>query len=89
MIETDSQILGRLLGLQGARMSPERAQLLLSVRLPRADVRKIEQLGEKSSAGTLTPAEKRQYAAYVRAMDVLGILQSRARLVLKKLGKTG
>ena len=87
--ETDTQILGRLLDLEGKRLSPEKAQLVLSMKFSPADRRRIEELGEKSNEGTLSRQEKELYAAYVRVTDFLGILQSRARKALRKLEKAG
>jgi hypothetical protein len=87
--ETDTQILGRLLELEGKRFSREKAQLVLSMKFSPADLRRIEELGDKSNEGTLTRREKELYAAYVRVTDFLGILQSRARRALRKLEKAG
>jgi hypothetical protein len=87
--ETDTQILGRLLELEGKRFSREKAQLVLSMKFSPSDLRRIEELGDKSNEGTLTRQEKELYAAYVRVTDFLGILQSRARRALRKLEKAG
>ena len=86
---SDSEILSRLLELEGARLSPEKAQMVLSVALTPEDHERLEELGEKANEGVLTEAEREQYDAYkVRVIDLLAILQSRARMTLKKLGKT-
>jgi len=87
--ETDLQILGRLLAVDGKRVSPENARLLLAVKFSAKDRAKIEELGEKSNEGTLTRDEKELYSAYVRVIDLLAALQSRARLALSKIGKAG
>jgi hypothetical protein len=87
--ETDLQILGRLLALDGKRVSPENARLVLAMKFPAKDRAKIEELGEKANEGTLTADEKKLYSAYVRVIDLLAVLQSRARLALTKLGKAG
>jgi len=86
--QSDSEILSRLLELEGTRLSPEKAQMVLSVALSPEDVERLEELGERSNEGTLTEAEREQYASYVRVLDLLAILQARARITLKKLGKT-
>ena len=86
--EADIEILGRLLELDGKTLSPEKAQMVLSIDFSPEDRAKIEELGEKSNEGTLTDEERDLYSSYVRVVDLLGILQSRARLALRKLGKT-
>jgi hypothetical protein len=86
--EADIQILGRLLELDGQKLSPEKAQLVLSIKFSPEDIEKIQELGEKSNEGSLSDEEKDLYFSYVRVIDLLGILQSRARLALRKLGKT-
>jgi hypothetical protein len=87
--ETDSEILGRLLCLEGKRLSTEKAHLVLSLKFSSEDRRRIDELGEKSNEGTLSVREKELYDAYVRVTDFLGILQSRARRSLRKLEKAG
>jgi hypothetical protein len=86
--EADIQILGRLLELEGQKLSPEKAQLVLSINFSPEDRKQIEELGEKSNEGTLTGDEKDLYFAYMRVINLLTVLQSRARLALRKLGKT-
>jgi len=87
--ENDMQIMGRLLRLKGRKLSPELAQVVLTADFSAEEKRKIAELGEKSNEGTLTPDERDLQEAYVRVIDLFGILQSRARSVLKKYGKTG
>jgi hypothetical protein len=87
--ETDTEILGRLLGFEGKRLSPGKAHLVLSMKFSSEDRRRLEELGEKSNEGTLSAQEKELYGAYVRVTDFLGILQARARRSLRKLEKAG
>ena len=86
--EADIEILGRLLELDGKILSPEKAQLVLSIDFSAEDRAKIEELGDKSNEGTLTEAEKELYFSYVRVVDLLGILQAAPGSRLRKLGKT-
>jgi len=44
----------------------------------------MDDLAEKSSAGTLTPEERAQYEWFVLLGDLLAILQLKARVALKK-----
>jgi hypothetical protein len=86
--DMDTQILGRVLELDGMRLSPEKAQMVLSMGFSPEDREHIEELGEKANEGLLTDEERELYASYARVINLLGILQSRARVVLTKLGKT-
>jgi uncharacterized protein YnzC (UPF0291/DUF896 family) len=43
---------------------------------------RIEELASKSNEGELTPAERAEYAGYVRANKFVAILQNRARHVV-------
>jgi hypothetical protein len=45
---------------------------------------RIDELAEKSSEGQLTPDERNEYLAYVDVIDVIGILQAKARSVLAR-----
>ena len=45
---------------------------------------RLEQLAEKSTEGSLTDAEREEYDAYIHAIDFIGILQAKARAVLKR-----
>ena len=42
----------------------------------------VEKLREKANAGTLTVEEDAEYKDFVEAVDVISILQSKARSVL-------
>jgi hypothetical protein len=85
---SDSEILGRILELEGDRLSPEKARLVLSLNFSESDHARIEELGQKSNEGTLSAQEREEYAAYVRVGSILDILRAQARLVLTTLGKT-
>ena len=39
---------------------------------------RLDELGEKTDEGTLTEEERREYATYVEAMDVVALLRIRA-----------
>ena len=45
---------------------------------------RIDELAAKCNEGELTEAEKREYGAYVEAMDLIGILQAKARTILER-----
>jgi hypothetical protein len=43
---------------------------------------RIEELAEKCNEGTLTPEETAAYDAYIQAMDVIAVLQKKARTLI-------
>jgi hypothetical protein len=43
---------------------------------------RINELAAKCNAGELTEAEQREYGAYVDAIDLIGLLQAKARAIL-------
>jgi hypothetical protein len=51
---------------------------------PRTQAR-ITELAEKCITGDLTEAEQREYAAYVEAIDLIGLLQAKARAIFASL----
>jgi hypothetical protein len=44
----------------------------------------FDHFAEKSSAGTLTPEEAKEYSELIDALNAIAIFQARARLVLKQ-----
>ena len=60
------------------------ARVLLQAKLPDADMRRMVQLGEQAQAGSLTTAERSEAEAYDRVGLIIELLQSRARLSLKR-----
>ena len=43
---------------------------------------RIDELADKASEGSLTAEERAEYEAYMHAIDVISILQAKARAVL-------
>ena len=62
-------------------LTPEVARRIAALRAPADVQRRIEELAEKSSNGTLSAEERDQYETWVRAINFLGILQAKARKV--------
>jgi hypothetical protein len=83
---TGTAILGRLLEPDNDDLSPEAARCFLSLDFPKKDHRRMRQLSAKATAGRLTPAERDELDEYLRVADLLALLQSRARLSLKRAG---
>jgi len=60
------------------------AEKMLSLRADRKTQKRIDQLAEKANEGELTEVERQEYEAYVQAIDLIGILQAKARGYLKR-----
>lgn len=76
------QLLDRLLEPVKQSLSPEVARAIADLRMDAVTQAHLESLADKSTEGTLTPEERSEYAAYVTAIDIIGILQAQARAVL-------
>jgi hypothetical protein len=77
-----SGILSRLLEPVGQMMPAEFARQLSAMRATPEVQARIDELADKSNEGELTDEERAEYLAYVDAIDVIGILQAKARAVL-------
>jgi hypothetical protein len=65
-------------------MTPEVAQRIVQLRAPASTQRRMEALAAKSTAGTLTTAERDEYNACVSVGNFIAILQAKARILLDK-----
>jgi hypothetical protein len=45
---------------------------------------RVDYLADRSSEGLLTPEEREEYAGYLHAIDVIAVLQAKARKLLRK-----
>ena len=84
MIEeiTESAILDKMLEPVARCFTPAVARQIAELRADQATQARIDELAVKCNEGELTDAEKREYAAYVDAIDLIGILQAKARTIL-------
>lgn len=48
---------------------------------------RLEELAEKANEGELSTEERAEYEAYVRGIDLVSILQSKARQFLTRAGR--
>jgi hypothetical protein len=46
---------------------------------------RIDYLAEQSNEGLLTAEEREEYAGYLHAIDVIAVLQAKARSMLRKI----
>lgn len=77
-------VLDRLLDPVGQSLTPDVARALLAVRADEDTQARIDELADKCTEGTLTAAERSEYEAYVAAIDLVTILQAKARRALTR-----
>ena len=81
-LEADTAILERVLEPLGTNLSSEAAGAILALDLPDQDRQRVQMLGDKSNAGSLSADEQRELENYLRVGNLLALLKSKARLSL-------
>ena len=76
--------LDRLLEPLTEAFTPGMASVLLELRADAELEAHIDQLRRKANSGTLTPAEEAESKDFVEAVDLISIMQSKARRFLAK-----
>jgi len=77
-------ILSRLLEPIEKMMPVSFARELAAMRAGPEEQARIDELADKANEGLLTDEERAEYAAYIDAIDIISILQAKARAVLAK-----
>ena len=62
------------------------AQALVNAKANPAAQERISELAEKCNEGSLSPAERAEYESYVNAIDLVSLLQVKARVWLANHG---
>lgn len=62
--------------------TPEVARQIAELRAAPTLQTQLDELASKANEGKLTEEERKQYEAYVEAIDVISILQAKARKIL-------
>ena len=62
--------------------TPEVAKRVAELRADPAIQARIEELADKCHEGTITPEEMAEYDASIQAMDVVALLQKKARTLI-------
>jgi hypothetical protein len=65
-------------------LTPQAARRILDLESDAEITRYVEQLGEKSDAGTLTDAEREEYRALANAGTLVALLKAKARHALAR-----
>lgn len=81
---TEAAILARIIQADEDPLTPDVARYLLSMRLPASDEDRVNELSARAQSGSLTDAETRELDSYLHVGYLLGILQARARGLLKQ-----
>jgi hypothetical protein len=79
-----STAIDRILDPVGRCLTPEVARALVGLRADAETQARIEELADKCTEETLSPAERAEYEAYVAAIDFLTILQAKAQAALAR-----
>jgi hypothetical protein len=81
---SETTVLDRLLEPVVGCFSKRLAQRLVDLRADQDTQRRLDELAAKANEGELTAPEEREYEAYVHAIDLIGILQAKARRYLRR-----
>jgi hypothetical protein len=76
--------LDRLLEPFAECLSPEVAAKIVRLRADDGMQERIDDLAERSNEGSLSAEEQEEYAGYLHAIDVIAVLQAKARSLLRK-----
>lgn len=72
----------RLLDPVARCLTPDVARQLVEIRPDPETQARIDDLAERANDGSLSVAERTEYEGYVEAIDLVSILQAKARKVL-------
>ena len=88
MATVETSYLDRLLEPVTQCFTPEVAERLIALRPDPTIQAKIEELAEKANEGRLSDAERADYEEYIKAVDLIAVLQFRARAAIAKRSTT-
>lgn len=80
---TEAAILARILQSEERELTSDVARYLLSMKLPPVDEERVNDLSAKARSGSLTENETQELDSYLHVGMLLGVMQSRARRLLK------
>ena len=85
----EAAIWAHLMQAQADELSSEVAGYLLSIGFGENDRERMLQLAAGSESGTLTPEECMEFDSYLHVGNLLAVVQSKARLALRKKSRDG
>ena len=83
---TEASILSRLLDLRAANLTPAAAEFLLTIRFPDDDIACMNRLSDLAQQGELGADQQAELDSYIHVGNLLALMQSRARRLLKHVG---
>ena len=83
-VQTCALPIYRLLDPLTEVLTPESASALLNLRADPELEAHIDELRRKANEGTLTPVEDAEYKDFIEAVDIVSIMQAKARRVLSR-----
>ena len=81
---TEAAILARTIELGESELSPDAARFLLSIRFGEHDVARMNELSELARQGKLNDPEQAELDSYIHVSNLLAIMQSKGRRILKR-----
>lgn len=82
---SQTSMLARLFEARQDQMSREVAEFLFSICFHQRDIERVNELSELARPGKLSRAAEAELDKYIHVGNLLAIVQSKARLALKKL----
>jgi hypothetical protein len=82
-----AEIFSRLWDVRRPALSPALADHVLRIKFPLADRKRMKTLAEKNRCGKISESELEELNSFVEVGDLLAVMQSKARQVLKKVPK--
>lgn len=83
-IDLEPVIWARLIEAQTREISAEVARYLLSIEFGASDRERIQYLADRSETGALTRDEQAELDSYLHVGNLLAVMQSKARVVLRQ-----
>ena len=83
-MSTDAIHLDRLLEPFAVVLTPEVAAKVADLRADDATQARIDYLADRANEGLLTDEERDEYVGYLHAIDVIAVLQAKARSQLRR-----
>ncbi len=84
----EAAIWARLIDSQPETLTVDTARYLLRFGLGEIDQSRLQELAERSQAGTLSDEEGREFDSYLHVGNLLAVMQSKARQVLSRSEST-
>jgi hypothetical protein len=81
----EAAIWARLIESQPEELTPETARYLLGLGFGESDRARMQELADRSQAGTLTEEEAAEFDHYLYIGNLLAVMQSKARLALAQI----